>query len=83
MFTSRVVELKRQGFGGVNHYPEIEDNDLSKLYSAWDLDTPQGLLDTPQGLLDKVQFDIMFYLCRRGQENLREMKKDHFAQGKF
>ena len=76
MFTSRVVELKRQGFGGVNHYPEIEDNDLSKLYSAWDLDTPQGLLD-------KVQFDIMFYLCRRGQENLREMKKDHFALGKF
>ena len=76
MFTSRLVELKKDGLGSVQHYPEIEDEDLIKLYSQWQTDCPQGLLD-------KVQFDIMFYLCRRGQENLREMKQDHFATAKM
>ena len=32
----------------------------------------------PSGLLSKVFFEIILYFCRRGQENLREMKPDDF-----
>lgn len=35
--------------------------------------------DTPVGLQNKVIFEIIFYLCRRGQENLREMDQDTFT----
>jgi hypothetical protein len=30
----------------------------------------------------KVWFDFMFYLCRRGRENLRTMMKSTFKVGK-
>jgi hypothetical protein len=30
-------------------------------------------MDIPNGLLNKVWFEVMYFLCRRGQENLREM----------
>ena len=32
----------------------------------------------PASLQRKVQFDLRFYFCRRGMENMDEMKKDHF-----
>jgi hypothetical protein len=35
--------------------------------------------DTPQGLQQKVFFDVMLYLCRRGRENLTELKKTDFS----
>lgn len=72
MFDCRLAELKRLGKGSTSHYPEIEENDLIKLYAFFDLENPKDLQK-------KVQFDVMFYLCRRGRENLREMKKTHFA----
>ena len=33
----------------------------------------------PQQLLNKVQFDVHFYLCRRGSENFHSMEKEDFA----
>ena len=33
----------------------------------------------PQQLLNKVQFDVHFYLCRRGSENFHDLEKDDFA----
>ena len=36
-------------------------------------------LRTPCGLQTKVWFDLMFYLCRRGQKNLRSMSKSTFG----
>ena len=32
----------------------------------------------PNGLLNKVWFEIMYYLCRTGQENLRSVTKETF-----
>ncbi|KAL5006936.1 hypothetical protein ScPMuIL_015742 [Solemya velum] len=49
--------------------------DLKKLYSG---DTPVFDINTPYGLQRKVWFDLTLYLCRRGRENLKEMKKETF-----
>lgn len=75
LYTARLSEMKKLGFGGVRHYPQIEEDDLIKIYSSFDLNNPQHLQD-------KVQFDIMFYMCRRGRENLRKMNKDYFKISK-
>ena len=32
----------------------------------------------PKALQNKVQFDIRYYFCRRGSENIYAMKKDTF-----
>lgn len=72
MYSSRIAEMKRQGFGGTTHYPEIVKDDLDRIYSQFDLNNPKSLQR-------KVQFDVQFFLCRRGRENLRSMKKDHFS----
>jgi hypothetical protein len=34
--------------------------------------------DTPQGLLNKVLFETIFYFCRRGRENIRELETSDF-----
>ena len=61
----------KSGKGDINHYPEIDTEDVKKLYSSFDLNSPTGLLK-------KVWFDIMFFLCRRGRENLRSVNKSTF-----
>ena len=72
VFSASLVELKKKGFAKVNHHPEITTDDLEKLYSSFDLTTPRGLQQ-------KCLFDIMFFLARRGRENLREQTKNSFA----
>ena len=46
-----------------------------KLYNHDELNPDLG----PHQLLNKVQFDIRFYLCRRGSENFHSMDKENFA----
>ena len=58
----------KSGKGDINHYPEIEPEDVKKLYSSFDLNSPTDLLE-------KVWFGIMFFLCRRCRENLRDMNE--------
>jgi hypothetical protein len=65
------------GYSHVNRCPNIEPEDLTKLYTSLTL-SPH----TPEGLLHKCWFDVMFFLCRRGREHLREMKKDTFKFAK-
>ena len=48
---------------------------MAKLYSV---ETNVIDIETPVGLLNQVWFEIMYYLCRRGQENLRSMTKTTF-----
>ena len=70
-FKNMLRTIIKSGKGDINHYPEIEPEDVKKLYSSFDLNSPTGLLE-------KVWFDIMFFLCRRGRENLRDMNKSTF-----
>ena len=56
----------------MEHSPSLDD--LQKLYGSVAMD-----ISTPCGLQNKVWFDVMFFLCRRGRENLRTMNKSTFA----
>ena len=68
VFDNVLKETKADGFGDTEHYPEVEPEDLTKLYSSFDINTPTGLLEI-------VWFNIMYFLCRRGRQNLRKMTK--------
>ena len=63
--------LKKCGKGVVEHYKEIEPEDLQKNYESIDINTPVGLQE-------KVWFDILFYFSRRGSENQRAMTTSTF-----
>ena len=75
-FRAALVQLKKVGKGDVKHHASVDENDIKKLYNS-------GVFNqnNPQGLQSKVWFEIMVYVCRRGRENLRELKKDHFTVG--
>ena len=77
VFKAAANDLRRKGLalGSVKHHVPITRADISKLYSG---DTIVFYTDTPNGLLNKVWFEIMYYLCRRGQENLRAMTTETF-----
>ena len=71
-YVTAVRELKSMGKGEVKHYPEIEPADLKKIYASMNNNSPQALAL-------KVQFDIRFFFCRRGAENLYGMNKNTFV----
>ena len=66
--------LKWIGKGGVDHHPDIDEEDLLKLYKSEVFD-----INNPIGLQRKVFFEILLYICRRGRENLRKLTKHHFS----
>ena len=68
-----IAELKMMGLGDVKHFPVVNETDIRKLYTSLYL-SPK----TPSGLKNKVQFDIRFYFCRRGNENMPQMHKSTF-----
>lgn len=70
-----LTDMKKKGHGSVDHKPPISANDLKKLYSSENL---AFNINTPTGLQMKVWFDLMFFLCRRGRENLRNMTKSTY-----
>ena len=66
VFGPKCVDLKRQGVA--------KEEDLKKLYES----TAFGLND-PEKLQNKVFFEVMLYFCRRGRQNLRQLKKTDFS----
>ena len=76
VFTAQINKLKREGKGEINHYPPISKEDMVKIYSSGVFS-----LDDPKGLLRKVFFETEMFFCRRGRENLRDLKGNHFKIG--
>ena len=72
MFSAVTKDLKRDGKGGITHYPPIEPEDLQKMYEYFDLEDNIKLQQ-------KVFVDIMMYFGRRGRENLHQLKISDFA----
>lgn len=68
-----MTQIKRSGKGTVQHKEVISDADIAKLYSS-----DAVSVDNPQRLQSKVFLDVKLYTCRRGRENLRNMKKSDF-----
>ena len=56
-------------------YFSVHKLDLEKLYSSPHMDPDRG----PKELFNKVQFDIRYYFCRRGFENIYDMTKGTFS----
>ena len=73
VFYAVCVGLKRAGLGKVDHTPSLEENDLKYIYCSTTMSAK-----TPTGLQHETWFDIMYFLCRRGRENLSTMTKDTF-----
>lgn len=63
--------MKRNGFGGVEHHPPIEEVDLQKMYQMFDLQNPKYIQC-------RVFCDIMLYLGGWGCVNLRTLKITDF-----
>jgi hypothetical protein len=76
VFKATMTDLRRQGLGAIKHHAPITKADMQKLYSG---KTCVFDVESPYGLLQKVWFEVMYYLCRRGQENLRGMTKATFG----
>ena len=71
VFENVLKKIKENGKGEINHHPEMEPEDISKLYQSFDLNDPAGLQEM-------VWFCIMYFFIRRGRENQRAMTKDTF-----
>ena len=69
-----MAEIKAAGKGDITHYPEIESEDLTKLYNNIYMDP-----STPTGLANRVQMNARLYFCRRANENMESMTKDTFV----
>ena len=72
VFSAVTTDLKKEGKGGIDHYPPIEIADLKKLYSYFDCENNIKLQE-------KVFVDLMLYFGRRGRENIHELKLSDFA----
>ncbi|CAC5420453.1 KCTD1_15 [Mytilus coruscus] len=71
IFDAMLVKLKGMGLAAPNHKSPVSEEDLGKMYTYLDVNTPCGLQN-------KVFLDFMIYFCNRGRENLRELKKSDF-----
>ena len=61
-FGATLNELKKEGYGDMEHHPEISETHLKLIYNS-EIMKP----DSPEFLQNKVQFDICFF--QRGGEN--------------
>ncbi|VDI67112.1 Hypothetical predicted protein [Mytilus galloprovincialis] len=75
MFKAMSIQLKRDGLGGIEHYPPIEEDHIKTIYSSL------TQMD-PVSLQQKVFIDLMLYFGRRGRENLRDLKVKDFEFSK-
>ena len=72
VFENVLKAIKASGKGETKHYAEIEPEDLQKLFENMDVNNPTGLQEL-------VWFNIMYFLIRRGRENMRKMDRNSFS----
>ena len=58
------------------HKPPINKDDIKKLYES-----RLFALNNPDALQNKVFFEVMLYFCRRGRQNLRDLKNTDLLVG--
>ena len=76
IFKSVQVTAKKSGKGVRRSTPVISDEDMKRLAGYFCIDHTTS--PNPSVLQRNVLFNIMYYLCRRGQENLYSMTKNWF-----
>ena len=75
LFQGVMKQNKAKGYGSIVHKNPICPEDLAKLQDYFS----QYMAPNPTILQRFVQFNLMYFLCRRGRENLTGMKKETFA----
>ena len=65
------------GLGLIKSYPPIDDSDLVKIKQYFEAN--MATAPNAQNLQEITIFFILFCMCHRGRENLRNVKKDMFA----
>ena len=76
LFDGVQVNAKKKGKGVTKSTQQISSEDMTRIGCYFDVDhmkQPQ-----PKILRECIQFYIMYFFCRWGQENLYEMTVDHF-----
>ena len=74
MLDAKLKNMKQQGEESVKHKPCIENEDLRRLKESAVMSP-----STPQGLPNNVWFHITLFVCRRGREGQRNLKKSSFV----
>lgn len=74
VYRAQCVQMKKDGLAKVEHKQAITDSDMKKLHESGVFST-----ETPKTLLNKVFFEVVLCFCRRGRQNMRQLKKSDFA----
>ena len=74
VFDAILKDNKAKWKGNIKHKESISSEDIEKLNDYFS----KYILPNPLILQQFMQFNLMFYLCRRGHENLTGMPKDTF-----
>ena len=77
MFKSMQVQAKKIGKGTRSSTLVICEDDMLKIGAYFNTDYVS--VPDPYRLRETVMFYIIYFFCRRGQENLYKMKKNHFV----
>ena len=74
IYEVQCVELiKKQGLAKTEHKLPIADEDIKKSYRCGAINA-----ENPTTLQNKVFFDLMLLFCRRGRQNLSQLKPHRF-----
>ena len=76
MFKGVTIDAKKKGLGVKNSYPPISDADLHKLGVYFNNDYMN--FPNPKKLQHHMIFNIIYFFCRRGCENLYQMTKNTY-----
>ena len=73
-FEAAIIDLKRQGFGKVDHHIPISKEDLEKIQSCCSPSSPD-----PKSLQQVAWFNIMFHLIHRGRQRKSPTSHERIA----
>ena len=73
------VDAKKKGLGVKQKYPPISEIDLERIAEYFNHD--HVTKPDPKCLQQNMIFYIIYFFCRRGRENLYDMKKKHISTG--
>lgn len=77
MFTAVSKEIKKAGLGSTKSTPPIEPDDLAKISQFFTHDFMNQ--PDPKKIQKCLLFNIIYFFCRRGWENLYDFTQDLFA----
>lgn len=77
VFEGQLRINKRDGYNTSEHKEPIDPDDVKKIYDQYF--TPQKIQREPRTLQHKVFYEMIFFLGKRGRENLAKWKKTDFT----